>query len=88
MNIFFPLSFKKCNKLDEYIYTYFLIIPIILLNNFFYNKIIVGVIKIKEFRLQFLLYCRCHYLIMVSLLCYNLEKKTFIFLVLIKIKIS
>jgi len=38
MNIFFPLSFKMCNKLDEYIYTYFFIIPIIPLNNFFYNK--------------------------------------------------
>jgi len=23
MSDFFPLSFKKCNKLDEYIYTYF-----------------------------------------------------------------
>jgi len=35
----FPLSFKKRNKLDEYIYTYFFImIPIIPLNNFFYNK--------------------------------------------------
>jgi len=42
---FFRLSFKKCNKLDEYIYTYFFIIPIISLNNFFYNKIVVGVIK-------------------------------------------
>ena len=36
--IFVPLSFKKCNKLDGYIYTYFFIIPIISLNNFFYNK--------------------------------------------------
>ena len=36
--VFFPLSFKKYNKLDEYIYTYFFIIPIITLNNFFYNK--------------------------------------------------
>jgi len=25
--IFFLLSFKKCNKLDEYIYIYFFIIP-------------------------------------------------------------
>ena len=36
--LFFHLLFKKNNKLDEYIYTYFFIIPIILLNNFFYNK--------------------------------------------------
>ena len=35
---FFPLSFKKCNKLYEYIHTYFFIIPIIPLNNLFYNK--------------------------------------------------
>ena len=49
MNIcFFSLSFKKCNKLNEYIYTYFFIIPIIPLNNFFYNKIVVGVIKKKN----------------------------------------
>ena len=38
VSIFFPLSFKKCNKLDEYIYTYFFIISLISLNNFFYNK--------------------------------------------------
>ena len=42
MNIyvcFFYLSFKKYNKLDAYIYTYFFfIISIIPLNNFFYNK--------------------------------------------------
>ena len=43
--VFLPLLFKKCNKLYEYIYTYFFIIPIIPLNNFFYNKIVVGVIK-------------------------------------------
>ena len=43
--VFFPLSLKKCNKLDKYIYTYFFIIPIIPLNNFLYNKIVVGVIK-------------------------------------------
>jgi len=36
--VFFPLSFRKYNKLDEYIYSYFFIIPIIPLNNFFYNK--------------------------------------------------
>jgi len=35
---FFPLSFKKCNKQNEYIYTYFFIISIIPLNNFFYNR--------------------------------------------------
>jgi len=29
---------KKYNKLDEYICTYFFIIPIIPLNNFFYNN--------------------------------------------------
>jgi len=34
---FFPLSFKKYNKLDEYIYTYHFIISIITLNNL-YNK--------------------------------------------------
>jgi len=38
ISVFFPVTFKKYNKLDEYIYTYFFIIPIILLNNFFYNK--------------------------------------------------
>jgi len=44
--IFIPLSFKKCNKLDEYIYTYFFIILIILLINFFsIIKIVVGDIK-------------------------------------------
>jgi len=53
---FLPLSFKKCNKLDEYIYTYFFIISIILLNNFLYNKIVVGVIK-KNRLYFFLLYC-------------------------------
>jgi len=42
---FFPLSFKKCNKLDEYIYTYFFIIPIIPLKNFYIIKIYIGVIK-------------------------------------------
>ena len=46
MSDFFPLSFKKRNKLDEYIYTYLFIIPIIPLNNFFYNKIVVGVINV------------------------------------------
>ena len=35
---FFPLTFKKGNKLDEYIYTYFFILPIIPLNSLFYNK--------------------------------------------------
>jgi len=47
---FFPLSFKKCNKLNEYIYTYFFIIPIIPFNNFFYNKdcYIVSVIEIDN----------------------------------------
>jgi len=35
---FFSLSFKKCNKLDKYIFTYFFIIPIIPLYNFFNNK--------------------------------------------------
>ena len=43
--VFFPLSFKKYNKLDEYIYTYFFIISIIPLNNFFYNKDCCYVIK-------------------------------------------
>ena len=38
MSVFFLLSFKKCNKLDEYIYTYFFIIPMISLNKFLYNK--------------------------------------------------
>jgi len=38
MSDFFSLSLKKCNKLDDYIYTYFFIISIIPLNNFFYNK--------------------------------------------------
>ena len=38
MTVFFPLSFKKCNKPDAYIYAYFFIIPIIPLNNFLYNK--------------------------------------------------
>ena len=43
--VFSPLSFKKYNKLDEYIYTYFFIIPIIPLNNFLYNKDCCYVIK-------------------------------------------
>jgi len=42
---FFPLSFKKYNKLDEYIYTYFFIIPIIPLNNFSIIKIVVMSLK-------------------------------------------
>jgi len=42
---FFPLSFKKYNKLDEYIYTYFFIIPIIPLNNFCIIKIVVMSLK-------------------------------------------
>jgi len=45
ISVFFPLSFKKYNKLDEYIYTYFFIIPIIPLNNVFYNKIVVMSLK-------------------------------------------
>jgi len=59
---FFPLSFKKYNKLDEYIYTYFFIIPIITLNKFFYNK-------------------DCCYVI-------KKQQQTFIYLFLIKTKIS
>jgi len=43
--IFIHLSFKKCNKLDEYIYTYFFIILIIPLNNFSIIKIVVDVIR-------------------------------------------
>ena len=38
MSGLFPLSFIKCSKLDEYIYTYFFTIQIIHLNNFFDNK--------------------------------------------------
>jgi len=53
---FFPLSFKKYNKLDEYIHTYFFITP-----TFSIKKIVVRVIKKKQ--------------------------QTFIFLLLIKIKI-
>ena len=34
----FPLTFKKSNKHNKYIYTYLFIIPIIPLNNFFNNK--------------------------------------------------
>jgi len=47
LSVFFPLLFKKFNKLDEYIYNYFFIIPIILLNSFsiIKIKIIVRVIK-------------------------------------------
>jgi len=48
MNIciyFFPLSFKKYNKLDEYIYTYFFIIPIILLKKNSIIKIVVMSLK-------------------------------------------
>jgi len=58
MNIymfFLPLSFKKCNKLDEYIHIYFFIISIIPLNTFSIIKIVHGVIK--KNRLYFLLYC-------------------------------
>jgi len=68
--VFFSLSFKKCNKLDEYIYTYFFIIPIIPLNNFFYNKI-VGVIK-KNLD-YILLSLSLKYIIMVGLNFYNLK---------------
>jgi len=60
ISAFFLYYLKK--KLDEYIYTYFYIIPIIPLNNFFYNKDCCYVIKKKQ--------------------------KTFIFLLLIKTKIS
>ena len=45
--VYFPLSFRKCNKLEEYIYIYFFIIPIIPLNNFY--QIVVGVIKKKNY---------------------------------------
>jgi len=48
MSIFFLLSFKKCNKLDEYIYIYFFIIPIIPSIIFSITKIIVGFIKKKN----------------------------------------
>jgi len=51
----FSLLFKKCNKLDEYIYTYFFIISIIFLNNFSIIKIIFGVIK-KKIKLYFFCY--------------------------------
>lgn len=37
-DFFFQLSFKKCNILDEYIYTYLFAIPFTTLNNIFYNK--------------------------------------------------
>ena len=47
-SFFFLYPFKKCNKLDEYIYTYFFIIPIIPLNYFSIIKIVVGVIKKKK----------------------------------------
>jgi len=44
--IFFLYHLRSVtNKLDKYIYTYFCIIPIIPLNNFFYNTILVGVLK-------------------------------------------
>jgi hypothetical protein len=49
MNIYFLFFFlyhlKSGNKLDVCIYTYFFINPIIPLNNFFYNKIVVGFLK-------------------------------------------
>jgi len=53
--IFLPLSFKKCNKLDEYIYTYFFVIPNIPLNNFSIIKIVVDMNK-KKIRLYFFCY--------------------------------
>ena len=56
MSNFFPLSFKKCNKLYERIDTYFFIISIILLNNFFYNKDRCWFHQKKEFRLYFCCY--------------------------------
>ena len=34
----YHLKIEKCNKIDEYIYTYFFIIQIIPLNNILYNK--------------------------------------------------
>jgi len=45
-----------CNKLDEYIYTYFFIIPIIPLNNFFNKKDCCWCHKKKEFRLYVFFY--------------------------------
>jgi len=54
MSFFFLLSFKKCNKLDEYIYVYLFIIPIIPLNNFSIIKIVVGFIK--KYRLYIFCY--------------------------------
>ena len=45
---FFPLSFKNCNKLDEYIYTYFLLSQLYFQSTFFIIKIVVGVIEIDR----------------------------------------
>ena len=47
--MFFPLLFKKYNKLDEYIYTYFFIICFFL----YYLKIIVRIIKKSNKHLYF-----------------------------------
>ena len=56
MSGFFSLSFKKCNKIEEYIHTYFSIITIIPLNNFFYFKDCCLCHYKKEFRLYFFCY--------------------------------
>ena len=37
LSVFFPLLYKRYNKLDEYIYTYFFDISIILSKYFFYK---------------------------------------------------
>jgi len=69
--VLFPLSFNKCNKLNEYFYNYFLIIPMIPSDNFFYNC---GVIKKKNLYYIFvILLVSLKKLIIVSLLYYNLK---------------
>jgi len=89
---FFLLSFKKCNKLDDCIYTYFFIISIILItNNFFYNKDCC-LVSLKNKNLDYIFFVvllvSLNYIFMVSLICYNLKTKTFIFIFLLLIKIK
>jgi len=54
--VIFPLSFRKCNKLEKYIYIYSFIIPIIPLNNFFIELRLLLVSLIKRTYINFFCY--------------------------------
>jgi len=46
--VFFPLSFRKCNKLEKYIYIYFFIISIIPLNFIFFIVLRLLLVSLKK----------------------------------------